>query len=71
MPKTINAAFECFMRNEVNLPSGKPTCARTSRDWLLDKLNAFGEQQNDFPKLYISKYIEVDHRLGGGLIINN
>ncbi|HGY9593354.1 TPA: hypothetical protein ACOJPH_001000 [Vibrio campbellii] len=57
MPKTINAAFECFMRDEVNLPNGKPTRARTSRDWLLDKLNTFGEQQNNFPKLYTSKHM--------------
>lgn len=57
MPRTINGAFEVFMRDKVNLPTGKPTQARASRDWLLSNLNAFGKQQNNFPELYESKHM--------------
>ncbi|MCR9520279.1 hypothetical protein NB469_17965 [Vibrio alginolyticus] len=57
MPKSINSAFKTFMKDKVNLPTGKPTKARASRDWLITSLNSFGVQENDFPELFTEKHM--------------
>lgn len=51
MPKTVNGAFDEFLRETVNLDKGETTIARSSRDWLLDQIVSFGKDTT-FPKLW-------------------
>lgn len=50
MPKNVNAAFDQFMKDQVNLDSSNVTKARSSRDWLLDQIKEFGTDES-FPTL--------------------
>ena len=38
MAYTVNSSFEDFMRDSVNLDPDRTTTARTSRDWLVQKI---------------------------------
>ena len=58
MPKTVNAAFNEFHKNIVNLDSDRTSLARNSRDWLINQLNKFPTKIIDFPTLYESKHIK-------------
>ncbi|MCB9222412.1 MAG: nucleotidyltransferase [Ignavibacteria bacterium] len=56
MAKTVNGAFETFLKDKVNLDKDETTKARSSRDWLIAQIGLF---QNDetFPKSYSEKDI--------------
>lgn len=53
MPTTVTAAFNAFQRDTVNLDPTRTKTARTSRDWLVGKINTF----SDFFPLYTDKHI--------------
>lgn len=56
MAKTVNVAFETFLKDKVNLDKDETSKARSSRDWLIAQIGLF---QNDttFPKSYSEKDI--------------
>lgn len=51
MPKTVNGAFDEFLKETVNLDKDETTTARNSRDWLLGQITLFGSDTT-FPKLW-------------------
>lgn len=57
MAKTVNAAFDEFMKNSVNLDSERTKKARSSRDWLVDQILEFPDKDSDFPAIYNEKNI--------------
>lgn len=56
MAKTVNGAFDTFLKDKVNLDKDETIKARSSRDWLIAQIGLF---QNDgtFPKSYSEKDI--------------
>jgi hypothetical protein len=50
MARTVNAAFDYFISDVVNLDKAKTTTARASRDWLLQQISTF-QNTVGFPKL--------------------
>lgn len=52
---TVNAAFNWFLGNVVNLDPDETKIARASRDWLLDQIHAMPGNHDDFPLLYSEK----------------
>lgn len=57
MVKTVNGAFNDFLKEKVNLDSGNSISARSSRNWLMDQIHDFPNRDNDFPTLYSLKDI--------------
>lgn len=57
MAKTVNAAFDEFMRDFVNLDAERTKKARSSRDWLVDQIIGFPAKDSDFPATYDEKNI--------------
>lgn len=57
MAKTVNAAFDEFMRDCVNLDAERTKKARGSRDWLVDQILGFPDKDSDFPATYDEKNI--------------
>lgn len=57
MAKTVNAAFDEFMKDYVNLDAEKTKKARSSRDWLVDQILGFPDKDSDFPATYNEKNI--------------
>lgn len=57
MPSTVNAAFDEFMKDSVNLTADSTAGARRSRDWLLEQVRRFPEKEDDFPLLYTEQDI--------------
>lgn len=53
MPKTVNSAFDQFMKGSVNLDNQRTTIARNSRDFLVKKIDGF----SDFLPLYSDRNI--------------
>jgi hypothetical protein len=51
MPKTVNGAFDEFLKETVNLDKDETTTARSSRNWLLEQITLFGSDTT-FPKLW-------------------
>lgn len=52
MPKTVNGAFDEFLKETVNLDKDETTTARSSRDWLLlEQITSF-DNDVTFPKLW-------------------
>lgn len=51
MTTTVSAAFNNFLEEKINLLSATTSRARTSRDWLLGKIDAFPDD-GVFPDLY-------------------
>lgn len=51
MAKTVNGAFDEFLRETVNLDKDETITSRNSRDWLLGQIATLGED-SDFPKLW-------------------
>ncbi|SFL61530.1 hypothetical protein SAMN04487943_102464 [Gracilibacillus orientalis] len=49
---SVNAAFNYFLKNEVNLDHDKTTTARKSRDWLINRISKFPSEDTSFPKGY-------------------
>ncbi|WP_413536389.1 SMODS domain-containing nucleotidyltransferase [Rahnella inusitata] len=52
MATTVIGAFNEFQKNTVNLDPAITSTARSSRDWLLDKIGGFETQDPTFPYLY-------------------
>jgi len=59
MALTVNAAFEKFNKNIVNIDIDKTKQARNSRDWLIEQLKTLPSKINDFPRLYDEKHIKL------------
>lgn len=57
MSKTVNSAFNEFLKDKVNLDQNRTTNARSSRNWLMDQIHNFPDADDDFPKLYSEKDI--------------
>ena len=57
MAKTVNAAFDEFMKDYVNLDAEKTKKARSSRDWLVEQILSFPDNDSDFPAIYTEKNI--------------
>lgn len=57
MSKTVILAFNDFQKEIVNLDFEDNKKARSSRDWLVEKIFKFEENYDDFPKLYRDKKI--------------
>lgn len=57
MAKTVNSAFNEFLSDFVNLDSSKTASARSSRDWLIDQIKKFPNDDDSFPKLHPDKRI--------------
>ena len=58
MAKTVNAAFEEFLKDYVNLDTQDTEKARSSRNWLIEEqIHLFPERDPDFPTLYSEKDI--------------
>lgn len=52
MAITVSQAFNEFMKETVNLDPSRVVRARDSRNWLLDKINRFPQNDTTFPLLY-------------------
>ena len=52
MATTVNNAFDEFMKETVNLDQSRVKNARTSRSWLLGRIDSFPEKDTSFPLLY-------------------
>lgn len=52
MATTVNASFNYFMTNYVNLDKDESSRAKASRSWLVNQINAFDGKVSDFPVLY-------------------
>ncbi|MBD2491978.1 nucleotidyltransferase [Aulosira sp. FACHB-615] len=57
MVKTVNEAFELFLRDYVNLDPDETKSARRGRDWLVQQIRLFPDKDINFPKLYSEKDI--------------
>lgn len=57
MAKTVNEAFNIFLRDYVNLDPDETQRARNSRDWLLSQIHLFPSKDVSFPRLYSEKDI--------------
>jgi hypothetical protein len=57
MVKTVNEAFDVFLKNNVNLDSNQTQKARASREWLIEQIDSFPNKDLDFPRLYSEKNI--------------
>ena len=57
MAKTVKTAFDEFLREYVNLDPSNSLGARNSRDWLINKIDAFQDDDDSFPHLHPSKKI--------------
>lgn len=51
MPYSVNSCFDIFMRDSVNLDPERTTTARTSRDWLVHKIEDLANN-GKIPPLY-------------------
>jgi len=58
MALTVNAAFEEFNKNIVNIDIEKTKQARSSRDWLVEQLKTLPSKIDNFPRLYNEKHIK-------------
>lgn len=52
MAATVTQAFNQFMKEKVNLDQSRVTRARDSRNWLLDKISSFPDNDTTFPFLH-------------------
>lgn len=57
MANTVNAAFDEFLTETVNLDSDRTSIARKSRDWLVQQINSFPHNDETFPYLYDEKHV--------------
>lgn len=58
MVKTVEAAFEKFLKDYVNLDKVETDRARKSRDWLVNQqIKIFPDKEETFPNLYNEKSI--------------
>ena len=55
--RTVNQAFDEFLKKIVNLDSDETKKAKSSRNWLLSQIESFSDKDETFPKLYNQKRI--------------
>lgn len=58
MAKTVNLGFIELNKDFINLETEKTKTARTSRDWLYEKMNYFPNNDNSFPLSYEDRHIK-------------
>lgn len=54
---TVNASFNSFLSDTVNLDPDETKLARSSRKWLLERIHALPDKHDDFPVLYTERDI--------------
>ncbi|RED32291.1 hypothetical protein [Paenibacillus sp. VMFN-D1] len=52
---TVNKAFDYFQKNVVDLDPNVSNSAKSSRNWLVDKLENFPNTVENFPKIYLAE----------------
>ncbi|MBE6069184.1 MAG: nucleotidyltransferase [Clostridium lundense] len=52
MPKTVTSAFNEFLKDKVNLDKDETNTARSSRNWLIERIHELPSKDTTFPKLY-------------------
>lgn len=52
MATTVISAFNEFLKDKVNLDKDETSTARSSRDWLVDRIHEFPTKDEGFPKLF-------------------
>lgn len=57
MSKTVISAFDEFLKDKVNLDSDVSSNARSSRDWLKNRIHEFPSKDDTFPNFYEGKDI--------------
>lgn len=57
MAKSVISAFNIFLKDIINLDSEQTKNAKSSRDWLVEKVNNFQDIFTEFPKVYKDKNI--------------
>lgn len=57
MAKTVTSAFNEFLKDYVNLDPSDSATGRSSRDWLIDKIELFPVKNESFPQLYSDRHI--------------
>jgi hypothetical protein len=57
MAKTVNEAFNEFLRESINLNYDETQLARNSRNWLLTQIHSFPSKKLAFPRLFPKKDI--------------
>ncbi|NEP00951.1 MAG: nucleotidyltransferase [Symploca sp. SIO2E9] len=57
MSRTVNAAFNTFLKEYVNLDPDQTKLAIKSRDWLLEQIQLFPPKDISFPRLFSEKHI--------------
>ena len=57
MAKTVNEAFNEFLRESINLDYDETQLARNSRNWLLTQIHSFPIKDLSFPRLFPEKDI--------------
>lgn len=55
MATDVDTTFQEFLSQKVNLDQEITKQARSSRNWLLDKINALPTKHSDFPQIYSEK----------------
>ncbi|EOX8480733.1 hypothetical protein AIT98_004018 [Salmonella enterica subsp. indica] len=61
MALTVTAAFNEFQRNIVNLNNVQTDRAKTSRSWLLGRMNLFTNDDNYFPIMCSDIHTEFEY----------
>lgn len=57
MANTVISAFNEFQKDIVNLDSSDTSKARSSRDWLVEQIHKFSDNDSSFPLFYTEKDI--------------
>lgn len=57
MARTVNGAFEEFLKESVNLDPNDTSSARSSRDWLVKQINILPSKHADFLAMYKEVHI--------------
>lgn len=57
MATSVISAFNEFLKHQVNLDKDKTATARRSRDWLLERIGNFPNNEDDFPRLFEGNHI--------------
>nr|WP_314232994.1 nucleotidyltransferase [uncultured Moraxella sp.] len=57
MAKNVVEAFNEFLKDKVNIDKSKSDTAKASRDWLINKINNFPQNDLSFPLLYEASHL--------------
>jgi hypothetical protein len=59
MASTVICAFNEFLSDKVNLDKNETNTARSSKNWLFERIHEFPSKDSTFPKLY--SYIDISY----------